>query len=123
MKPNRRLVFSVDLDDCEVQTFTVGGHGGAGKDTSNTGVRILHRASGATGVGRDERSQIKNKRAAFRRMAESPLFQAWARRVAAGLTPEAIERWVVEQTRPHYLRVEYRDHNGKWTLDKPEEPC
>lgn len=42
-KQNKHLLFSVTLEDCEVQTFTVGGNGGSGKDTSQTGVRIIHR--------------------------------------------------------------------------------
>lgn len=75
----KKLLFSVTMADCDLQTFTVGGHGGSGKDTSNTGVRIIHRASGAVGEGREERSQVSNKRRAWRRMAESPAFRAWHR--------------------------------------------
>lgn len=40
---NKTLLFSVTVEDCDVQTFTVGGNGGSGKDTSNTGVRVTHR--------------------------------------------------------------------------------
>ncbi len=73
----RRRILSVTLDDCDLQTFSAGGPGGQHQNTSNTAVRIVHRASGAVGVSRDERSQLQNKKLAWRRMAESPVFRAW----------------------------------------------
>lgn len=38
----KKLLFSVTIKDCRVDNFTVGGNGGAGKDTSNTGARVTH---------------------------------------------------------------------------------
>lgn len=70
-------MFSVTLKDCEVQTFRSGGKGGQNQNTRDTGVRIIHKASGARGEARDERSQLQNRKLAFRRMAESKLFRAW----------------------------------------------
>ena len=43
----KHLLFSVTRKDLIRQTFTVGGHGGGGKDTSNSGVRLIHPLSGA----------------------------------------------------------------------------
>jgi peptide chain release factor 1 len=60
-----------------MQTFTVGGHGGGGKDTSNSGVRLIHRASGAVGEGRDHRSNTMNRRDALARLAETKEFKLW----------------------------------------------
>jgi hypothetical protein len=40
---DKKLLFSVTMNDCDVQTFTVKGNGGSGKDTSQTGIRIVHR--------------------------------------------------------------------------------
>lgn len=71
----RTLLFSVTLKDCEVQTFRSGGKGGQNQNKRDTGVRIIHRASGARGEARDERSQLQNKRLAFKRMADHPLFR------------------------------------------------
>lgn len=69
-------------------TFRVSGSGGQHRDKTSSGVRIAHRASGAVGKSTTERSQAKNKQIAFRRMAESPVFEAWrqlevARRLGA----------------------------------------
>lgn len=69
-------MFSVTLKDCEQQTFRSGGKGGQNQNKRETGVRIIHHPSGARGEARDERSQLQNKKLAFRRMAEHPLFRA-----------------------------------------------
>ena len=71
----RQLMFSVTLKDCEVQTFRSGGKGGQNQNKRDTGVRIIHHPSGARGEARDERSQLLNKRLAFKRMADHPLFR------------------------------------------------
>jgi len=69
----------VTINDCEVQTFRCGGKGGQNKDKRDTGVRIIHHPSGARGESREERSQIENKKRAFRRMAMSAPFVQWSR--------------------------------------------
>jgi protein subunit release factor A len=99
----REFAFSVHASDCQWHYFTVSGHGGGGKDTSNTGVRVVHPPSGAVGIGRDERSQRRNRVAAFRRMAKTPAFQAWARMAARGLTS------VENDMTPDKLKVEQFD--------------
>lgn len=72
---SKHKVLSVTAADCELQTFTSGGPGGQHQNRSQTGVRFIHRASGARGEARDERSQLQNKKLAWRRMAESKGFQ------------------------------------------------
>jgi len=71
----RRRILSVTVHDCEVQHFRAGGKGGQNQNKRDTGTRIIHHPSGARGEARDERSQLQNKRLAFRRMVESPAFQ------------------------------------------------
>lgn len=74
-----QLLFSVTMKDLEMQTFSVGGHGGSGKDTSNSGVRLIHRDSGAVGEGRDHRSNTRNRQDAFVKLATSKRFREWHR--------------------------------------------
>jgi protein subunit release factor A len=114
----RTKLFTVTIKDCRVETFTVGGNGGSGKDTSNTGVRITHEPSGAVGVGRDQRSQLANKRSAFERMGKSAAFQSWAKRVASGIAAqEPIESIVDRQMQPKNLRVDVRGDDGEWIAE------
>ena len=74
-----KLLFSVTRDDFDMQTFSVGGCGGSGKDTSNSGVRLIHRASGAVGEGREHRSNTQNRKAAFERLVATKTFKDWHR--------------------------------------------
>lgn len=107
----RELVLSVTLADCEVQTFRSGGKGGQNQNKRDTGVRVIHHPSGARGEARDERSQLQNKKAAFRRMAESSAFRAWVR-VASG-REEHLHAEVERMMWPTNIKTEVRQ-NGEW---------
>lgn len=100
----RELICRVTIKDCDVQTFRVSGAGGQHRDKTSAGVRIVHHASGASGRGTESRSQLQNKKKAFRRMAESVKFQLWAQMQAA-----SVDVWLEEQLRPENLLVEYSD--------------
>ena len=90
----RELVLSVTLADCDVQTKRGSGAGGQNRNKRDTAVRIVHRASGAVGESQEERSQLQNKKTAFRRMAETPTFKLWVRRQTGSedLLKAAVER-------------------------------
>lgn len=107
----RQRILSVTLADCEVQTFRSGGKGGQNQNKRDTGVRIVHHPSGARGESREERSQLQNKKAAFRRMAESAAFRAWVRRQAGGdaLMLASVER----ELYPDRTKVEVM-RDGEW---------
>lgn len=108
---SKELIFSVTLKDCDVQTFKSGGPGGQHQNTTNSGVRVIHRESGARGECREERSQHLNKRKAFKRMAESSTFQAWLK-VKLG-REDAVKAQVERDLWPAHLRVEVREA-GHW---------
>jgi protein subunit release factor A len=74
---DRKLLFSVGMKDLVMQTFTVGGHGGSGKDTSNTGVRLIHPPSNARAEGREHRSVERNRRDAFSKLVKTKEFITW----------------------------------------------
>lgn len=112
---SRTRLFSVRIADCRVDTFCTGGPGGANQNATKNGVRVVHPPSGAVGESRELRHQRQNKQAAFRRMAETPVFQRWARRRAAELAgAPTIDAQVEAALAPEYLRVEVRDASGRW---------
>lgn len=74
-KEGKTLILSVTIHDCEVQHFRSGGKGGQNQNKRDTGTRVIHPPSGARGEARDERSQLQNKRLAFKRMVATPQFQ------------------------------------------------
>jgi protein subunit release factor B len=73
----KRLLFSLTKKDFEIQTFRCGGKGGQNQNKLETGVRIIHPASGARGESREERSQYANKKIAFERLCKSVRFLTW----------------------------------------------
>ena len=105
----RELLFSVTKKDFDVQTFRAGGKGGQNQNKRNTGVRIIHRDSGAVGESREHRTQGQNKKAAFERLVASKKFMNWHRiEVSRRLMDmEQIERQVDEMMTFENLKVEY----------------
>lgn len=108
---DRVKLFSVTLADCEVQTFSAGGPGGQNQNRRSTGVRIIHHPSGARGECREERSQLQNKKKAFRRMGESNAFKAWVR-MRSG-QDDRIRAEVERMMWPHNIKTEVQQ-DGRW---------
>lgn len=118
----REKIFSVSIHDCEVQTFRAGGPGGQKQNKTSSGVRVIHHPSGARGECREERSQGQNKRTAFIRMVETPVFKAWLHAVTHNLkTPSQIEAEVkADLEDPTKTITEVKDGKG-WKIVTPDE--
>lgn len=117
----KQLLFSVGMKDLEMQTFRSGGAGGQNQNKRDTGVRLIHKESGAVGESRDTRSQHQNKVLAFKRLCNSDKFQTWVKVEAAkrtGMLDEA-KRKVDEMMKPHNIRIEIME-SGKW-VDKTQQ--
>lgn len=109
-------LFSVTLDDCRVDTFRSGGKGGQNQNKRETGVRIVHPPSGAVGESREERSQLQNKKTAFRRMVDTPQFRFWVAQERRRLEGhKTVEELVAEDMRPKNIRIEVRV-DDRWVL-------
>jgi hypothetical protein len=124
MSSTRELLFSVTLDDCEVQHFRSGGKGGQHQNKTDSGTRIIHHPSGARGESREERSQLQNKKLAFKRMASHPLFQWWVHvevlKRTGGETPE--ERVDAMLADPSQWRIEVKNGEGRWVTVSEGSP-
>ncbi len=109
----KELLISLTKKDVKMQTFRSGGKGGQNQNKRDTGVRFVHKASGATGEARDSRTQLTNKKAAFNRLVKTKTFQAWLKIKIAEKSGEArdTERrataWVEAQMAPENLKIEY----------------
>jgi peptide chain release factor 1 len=112
---SKELLFSVTKKDFEVQTFRCSGAGGQNVNKVNSGVRIVHRDSGAVGESREERSQLQNKKNAFKRLTESKIFKLWLQKKIFEINcdEKEIERKVDREMNPENLKVEIIE-NGKW---------
>lgn len=80
---HKELLFSVTKKDFDMQVFRAGGKGGQKQNKTSSAVRIIHRESNAKGESREERSQLQNKKSAFRRCIKSKEFQMWLKRKTA----------------------------------------
>jgi protein subunit release factor A len=111
----KRLLFSLTKKDFEIQTFRAGGKGGQYQNKTESGVRIIHQASGAVGEARDGRSQSDNKANAFRRMVESKKFKIWHKMEVARRLGQIqdIEAAVAKAMQPENLLIEIKE-DGKW---------
>ncbi len=121
--PEKKLLFSITKKDFDMQTFTVPGAGGGGKDTSNSGVRLTHRDSGAVGEGRQSRSNTQNRKEAFEKLVKTKKFLDWhriecARRMGQRLpeTPEEIyarvDAMIAAGLKDGSIKVEILPNNG-----------
>lgn len=112
---SKELLFSVTKKDLTVQTFKSGGKGGQHQNKTDSGVRIIHKKSGAVGESRDQRSQYQNKKIAFKRLVESSKFKIWLNgRVYEEINQINIEKEVKESMSPENIRVEIKEEKGKW---------
>lgn len=108
----RQLLFSVTPKDCERQTFRSGGPGGQNQNKRDTGVRFIHRDSGARGESREFRTQGENAKAAWKKMTQDIKFKLWLnRRLMQGPTPEEL---VAQDMDPKNLKVERLTEGGQW---------
>ena len=106
---SKELLFVVNKADFDWSYFRSSGHGGQHRDKTSNAVRCTHKPSGASATCQEYREQSKNKQSAFRKVAESKEFQAWARIEAQkkmGIEAE-IERKVDEMMRPENIKIEY----------------
>lgn len=112
----KKLLFSVTKKDLTIQTFRSGGKGGQHQNATDSGVRIIHKDSGAVAESREERSQHANKKIAFKRLTEHTKFKMWlSKRVLEIETGMTLEENVKKQLAPENLKVEVKNEEGKWT--------
>ena len=113
----KELLLTLTKKDFDVQTFRSGGPGGQHQNVKDSGVRIIHRASGAVGESRTDKSQHRNKRLALQRLTKSGKFKIWLNRMVHELSSgKTIEERVDEMIGSENLKIEGRDGSGKWMV-------
>ena len=111
----KELLFSVTKKDFEIQTFKSGGKGGQHQNTCDSGVRIIHRESGAVGESRTERSQHQNKKLALHRLAKTGKFKVWLNRKVFEIDQkETLEQIIKREMSSENLKIEIKDEKGNW---------
>ena len=118
----KELLFSVTKKDFDVQTFCSGGAGGQHQNKTESGVRIVHKDSGAVGESREERDQIRNKKTAFNRCVKSKKFQNWIKLKASEMMmEETVEAKINRMMEESNIRTEVKNEKGQWAIAKPTD--
>jgi len=114
----KKKIFSITKKDFTVQTFRAGGKGGQHQNKTDSGVRIIHKDSGAVGESRTHASQYQNKKEAIDRLTKTSKFRLWilrrANEIAQGAT---IEEQIDKMMHPKNLKVEVKEQ-GRWRTEK-----
>lgn len=112
---SKELLFSVTKNDFDWTYFRASGAGGQHRNTTDSAVRCIHRASGAMGVASEERSQHQNKKLAFGRCVRSKQFQGWLKvKASEMMMEESIEQKVNRLMDDKLIKTEIKNDKGQW---------
>jgi protein subunit release factor A len=112
---SRELILTITAKDFDETHIRGSGAGGQHRNKSHTGVRLVHRASGAVGEATDSREQHRNKTAAFQRLRETPEWKAWFRTaVALAAGRPSVESLVEKAMNPKNIRTQVLNDRSQW---------
>lgn len=103
----KELLFSVTKKDFDITWFSGKGAGGQHRNKHQNCCRIIHRESGAIGIGQNHRQRSYNQRDALNSLVESKKFQLWIKMkiVEFSIDIEEINKKVEEEMKN--VKVEY----------------
>lgn len=113
----KELLFSLSKEkgDFRIETFKAGGKGGQHQNKTDSGARVIHDASGCSAESRNDRSQKRNIKIAFKKLVKQPEFKKWLRLETARQTGKAIDvnKQVEESMNEKNIKVEVQE-NKRW---------
>ena len=118
----RELLVRVTKKDFTETHIRGSGPGGQHRNKTSTGVRLVHRASGAVGEATDSKSQAENRVAAFRRLRETREWKAWFTMMTAETLGRPSLKSVVEQAmQDENIVTEVLDDRQRWQEVDPAD--
>lgn len=111
----RELLFKVTKADFDETHIRGSGNGGQHRNKTSSGVRLVHRASGAVGEATDSRDQPLNRVRAFQRLRETPEWKSWFRdQVYRSQGRRSLAEEVEIAMARENIRVQCLDASGRW---------
>jgi protein subunit release factor B len=118
----RELLFRVTRSDFDESHVRGSGPGGQHRNKVSTGVRLTHRASGATAEATDDKSQTRNRIEAFRRIRETPEWKRWFREMVAVTSGrESTDQTIQRMMHPDNITTQVLDGRSRWVTVQPSE--
>lgn len=110
----KKLLFSLTKKNFVIETMKGCGPGGQHKNTTDSAVRITHPESGASAYSQSERSQLINKKMAFKALINSIKFRNWIKlKIDEIDKKQTLEEQVDEMMKEENIKTEYKI-DGKW---------
>lgn len=111
----RELLFRVTKSDFDETHIKGSGPGGQHRNKTSSGVRLVHRASGAVGEATDSRDQPANRTAAFKRLRETPEWKRWFNEMVRTTQgrPSLTEQ-VEKAMAPENIQMQVLDEKSRW---------
>lgn len=113
----KELLFSLTRKDFDVSWFSGKGAGGQHRNKHQNCCRIIHRESGAMGIGQNQRTRPANQKDAFNNMAKTDKFQTWLKLKVAKLSVDREEIEKLVDREMEKVKVEIRE-DGKWVEEQ-----
>lgn len=114
----KKKLFTIHKKEFEIQTFQSGGPGGQHQNKTDSGVRIIHKVSGAVGESRTDKSQHRNKKIALQRLVASVKFKLWITRISHEIiSGETIEQKIEKLMHSDNIKIEIKNDNNQWITE------
>ena len=111
----RELLFKVTRADFDETHIRGSGPGGQNRNKTSTGVRLVHRASGAVGEATDAHDQPQNRKAAFYRLRQTHEWKRWFREMVYVTSGhKSVEEVVEEMMAPENITTQVLDEHSRW---------
>ena len=118
----RESLFRVTKKDFTETHIRGSGPGGQHRNKTSTGVRLVHRASGAVGEATDSKSQAENRVAAFQRLRGTREWKAWFMMMTAEtMGRPSLESLVEQAMRDENIVTEVLDDRQRWQEVDPAD--
>lgn len=114
MSSSKEPFFSITARDCEWSYTRGTGAGGQKRNKTSSAVHCIHKASGAHGYSESSRSQLDNRKDAFKKMAETDKFKRWIHIEYMKRTGEYLEAERQLEKSLTKVRLEVKI-DGRWT--------
>ena len=118
----RELLLRVTKKDFVETAIRGSGPGGQHRTKTSTGIRLVHKASGAVGQATNSKSQHINRGEAFRRLRDDPRWVAWYRTaLAEAYGRPSVAEIVDRQMREKNITTQVLDERQRWVTVDPSE--